>query len=195
MIDEAAGEASGEHPAFQLRVRWPFRWRPEPITAGLLLGGFFAYFAYLNLQAADYQLGEVFDRLPSPAGNLTTGQIFAFRVPTSVRELAALGLVFGLAEAIVAVGCLVVALGRRAGIVVAASGLVVAAAAQVGSLVATGSLEVGSISWRLRALYIVDAVGCLVLVPFMVAITPRLRSNGAPGADETECTSASTSAS
>jgi hypothetical protein len=186
MINEAAGDASGEQPALHVRVRWPFQWRPEPITAGLLLGGFFAYFAYLNLQAADYLLGEVFDRIPSPSGTLTTGQIFAFRVPTSVRELAALGLVFGLAEAVVAVACLVIALGRRPGIVVAASGLLVAAAAQLGSLVVTGaSIGAGPLPWRLRALYIVDAVGCLVLVPFLVATAPRLRTNGAPGADET----------
>jgi hypothetical protein len=98
-------------------------------TLGLLVAGFFAYLAVVNLQTLDLQLNAILDRPPEglPAG-------YPFHYPTSGRVVAATILVFGLSDVVVAFGGVALMAGAGWAPAITAGGLLAGFASQLASL-------------------------------------------------------------
>ena len=146
------------------RLRRALGWRAEPTTAGLILAGVLAYFAYLNLQSADQLIRRVFGIVPSGDVYYTLSKLYPFYSASArALDLTALGL--GIGEAIAALGCLVMAAHR--GRAVALTGVVIALISRLGNLIVVlGERAPG----QYEAKSVVDVVG-LLLIGWVVSVS------------------------
>ena len=135
-------------------------WRAEPTTAGLILAGVLAYFAYLNLRFADELIRVIRDTPLAGAAQLPRGlgtAVLFSPYSASMRAIDALILTLGIAEGIAALGCMVSATGRSRSLAVAGLGL--ALLSRVGGLI----VVIGERRpWRTYSDYAVDVVGLLL---------------------------------
>ena len=145
------------------QLRRAVEWRADPTTAGLILAGVLAYFAYQNLQSADQLLRGVFDLAPAGDVYNTLGYLFPC-CSASKRTLDLMALGLGVGEAVAAVGCLVLA--ARRGRALALAGVLLALITRVGSLIVVLGEHP---SWQRRTNDMVDVVG-LLLIGWVVLI-------------------------